>query len=168
MSLLPVLYDDGTTRVLEPATGEMLPVAEASNRAILEAAERAYAQKGDLSQAGHTLAEEMARRQGFGIKHDAGYEFKVEVTRSWSKGGTGTTLRELVKEGEISRADYENAMPLVRVPSATKCKALVERLMLDGRIKAAKRLSEACSVSAARISKIKAEAVQAEAEEITS
>lgn len=163
---LPVVFDGEVTRVLEPATGELLPVSEATDRAILEAEAFYEEQRSEAMAARRALADEASRRHGFGMKHCAGFGFRIEQTRSWPKGGTEAALRELLRTEKITRAEFEDAMPPKPTPDARKCKSLGERLMMSGEIEASKLLMDACSVSAPVIKALKVEAARGEIEEI--
>lgn len=160
MTLLPVIREqDGALTIPEAATGEAVTLREASPRALLEAQDRASELRAEVMAGSRALAVELAERFGHGVKHEAGFEFKLEVTRSWQKRGTVDALRKLLADGLISQGEFDSAVPAVRVPSAVKCKGLVERLMLSGELEAAKALAETCSVSAPRVSSIAEEAV---------
>lgn len=164
MTLLPVVREeDGALTIPEAGTGEMVTIRNASDRALLEAEARASALREDVMAGRRALAAEVAERHGYGTKHEAGYGFKVEVTRSWQKVGTIDAVRRLLSQGLISDAEFDDAVPYRRVPDARKCKALVERLMLSGEVEAAKALADTCSVSDPRVSSIREEVVRSEA-----
>lgn len=163
MSTDLVVFDGAATLVLEPSTGELVELHQATDRALLEAGKWLADDKRDKTAFSRTLAEEAVSRHGHGVKHAAGFEFKVEQTRSWAKLGTVDACRHLLRDGLITDAEFEDAVPYKRVPAAVKCKGLVERLMLSGELEAAKRLSDACSISAPRITGIAEEAVRGEA-----
>jgi hypothetical protein len=159
MSLLPVTQDDEITRVLEPNTGELVPISEASDRAILAAEKQLSDDVKVRAALRRALAHEVSERYGFGVKHEAGFGFDVEQTRSWQKVGTIQALLKLWADEKISEGELADAAPWKRVPDARKCKALVERLMLSGELEAAKALAATCSVSAPRIIKVWEESI---------
>jgi hypothetical protein len=146
--------------VVEPGTGELVPLGEASDRAILEAEAFYDEQRSEAMAARRALGEAIAKRHGFGAKHRAGFAFKIEQTRSWPQGSTEAALRELLRSEKITQAEFEDAMPWKRSPDGRKCKSLGERLMMSGEIDAAKRLMDACSVSAPVIKALREEAVR--------
>lgn len=163
MSLLPVVREeDSALTILEPQTGEQVALNEASPRALLEAQQGHAERRRDEMLFGKALAAELAHRYGYGTKDEAGYGFKVEVTRSWQKVGTIDALHKLKGDGLITDAEFADAAPAKRVPDARKCKALVERLMLSGEVEAAKALADTCSVSDPRVSSIVEEALRGE------
>lgn len=159
---LPVVYRGSDVCVVEPGTGELVPISEATDRAILEAEAFYEEQRSEAMAARRALADEASRRHGFGMKHRAGFGFKIEQTRSWPKGSTEAALRELLRTEKITRAEFEDAMPSKPTPDARKCKSLGERLMMSGEIEASKLLMDACSVSAPVIKALKVEAVRGE------
>lgn len=165
MSALPVRYDGAEVKVFEPGTGELVLPEHATDRALLEAEKWLDDRKREESEWRAAVAGETATRHGFGTKRAAGFVFKVEESRSWAKVGTITACKQLLRDGLISDAEFEDAVPYKRVPDAVKCKALAARLLLSGEGEAYKRLTDCCSVSKPRITGLAEEVVEAEAVE---
>jgi hypothetical protein len=161
MSNLPVVFDGEVTRVLEPATGEMLPISEATDRAILEAEARVDELREEVTAARYAIGAEMRERYGIGTSREAGYSFKVTETTSWPLGETQRVLKELLADLKISRADVNRALPLKPKPDAVQLKALIGRLTVSDP-KAAAELSACATVSSPSIRDLKEEAVRGE------
>ena len=160
--LLPIRFDGAEVKVFEPSTGELVLPRDATDRALLEAQAWLDTERKQQAEWRAALAGEAATRLGFGIKHTAGFRFKVEATRSWTVG-TVTACKQLLRDGMITDGEFEDAVPYKRVPDGRKCKALLERLMHSGELESAKLLSDSCSVSKPRISGLAEEVVEAEA-----
>jgi hypothetical protein len=161
---LPIRYDDQalTVCVADPETGEMVPISEASDRAILEAEARVDELRREVTAARYAIGVEMRERYGIGTSHEAGWSFKVQETTNWPLGATKQVLEALLAEHKISRADLNRALPLKPKPDAVQLKALIGRLTVSDP-KAAAELAECATVSAPSIRDLKEEAVAAEA-----
>ncbi len=164
MSNLPVVFDGEVTRVLEPATGEMLPISEATDRAILEAEARVDELREEVTAARYAIGAEMRERYGIGTSHEAGFSFRVQETVNWPLGATQRVLKELLADLKISRADINRALPLKPKPDAVQLKALISRLTLTDP-KAAAELAACATVSQPSIRDLREEAVPSEAVE---
>jgi hypothetical protein len=162
MSALPVLFDGAEVKVFEPSTGELVLPQDATDRALLEAQAWLDTERKRQSEWRAAIAAVLCTRHGFGMKHRAGFSLKVEATRSWTVG-TVAVCKRLLRDGMITDAEFEDAVPYKRVPDGRKCKALLERLMTSGELESAKLLSDSCSVSKPRISGLAEEVVEAEA-----
>jgi hypothetical protein len=160
--VLPVLHTDGDLAVVDPDTGEALPVRQSSDRALAHAAEQIAALDRDLRQARLALAAELRHRYGVGTSHAGGYEFKVVEVQSWPAGPTEQALSRLIAEGRITEADARRAMPPKPKPDATQLKALAGRLAV-GDPAAAKILAGACTTSPPSLRDVRREAIDAEA-----
>jgi hypothetical protein len=158
MTNLPVVQRDDASYVLEPATGEMVPVHDATDRAILEAANRLDTLRREVWQLSGQLAGEVRRRHGIGTSEQAGFRFKVSQTTSWPKGSTQAVLDNLVEAGIIMRADRDRAMPLKPTPDARALKALIGRLTVSHPV-AAQHLADAATVSSPSIRDLRETAV---------
>ena len=163
MSNLPIVHDDlGQLAVIDPDTGEVLPVTAASDRALISAARQVAEADALLLDAKRTLARELRDRYSVGTVHAGGYRFTITESTSWPAGPTRDALAELVGSGAISQADADRAMPSKPKPDARALKALAGRLAVSNP-DAARVLAEACTVSPASVRDIHAEAVDTEA-----
>jgi hypothetical protein len=161
MTQLPVVHQGADVCVVEPGTGELVPLREASDRAILEAEARVDELRREVTAARYAIGAEMRERYGIGTSRGAGFVFKVTETTNWPLGETQRVLKALLDDFRISRADYNRALPLKPKPDAVQIKALVGRLTVADP-KAAAELAACASVSAPSIRDLKEEAVRGE------
>ncbi len=164
MNRLPVLYDDdGALAIVDPDTGEWLPVRHASDRALAHAAAQIAELDRETLDAKRTVAAELRTRHGVGKANAGGYEFTIAESQTWPAGPTQDALARLVGDGLISEADAARAMPSRPRPDVRQLKALAGRLAVTDP-DAARVLVEACTVSPASVRSVQAAAVDAEAE----
>lgn len=162
MTLLPVVYDGAEVKVFEPSTGELVLPQDATDRARLEALKWLDDRKREQSEWREAVVGVTQKDHGFGVKHAAGFRFKVEQTNSWLVG-TIAACRKLLRDGLITDAEFEDAVPYKRVPDAVKCKALAARLLRSGEGEAYLALVDCCSTSKPRVTGLAEEVVEAEA-----
>lgn len=161
MSFALARTTSGALLAPDPTTGELLSLAEASDCALVEFADRVAEADRDLRAARVALALEMRERYGVGSADVAGFRVQVSEARSWPKRATAEALEFLVETGAIPRVDADRAMPAKPAPDGRALGALLTRLMHEAP-DAAKRLADACTVSpaSARVERV---AVDAEA-----
>lgn len=162
MSALPVRFDGAEVKVFEPSTGELVLPQDATDRALLEAQAWLDTERKQQSEWRAAVVGEVATRTGFGTKHAAGFRFKVEQSNSWLVS-TVATCKRLLRDGLITDAEFEDAVPYKRVPDAVKCKALAARLLRSGEGEAYLALIDCCSTSRPRVTGLAEEVVAAEA-----
>lgn len=156
---LPVRFTAGDLAVVEPDTGEVLPIRNASDRALADAALRVAELDRDLLAAKRALAAELRQRHGVGAAHAGGYAFTVAESRSWPVRATADALDRLARTGRIAEADVLRAMPSKPRPDSRQLKSLLERLMMSDP-DAARILADACTVSPPSLRDIQPEAVE--------
>jgi hypothetical protein len=163
---LPIRYDDQalTVCVADPGTGEMVPIKEASDRAILEAETCVDELRREVTAARYAIGAEMRERYGIGTSREAGYVFKVQETTNWPLGATKAVLKRLVDDHVIYRSDMDRALPLKPKPDAVQLKALIGRLTVSDP-KAAAELAACATVSQPSLRDLREEAVTSEAVE---
>jgi len=162
MTNLPVLQGDQGYLVPEPDTAELLPVREASDRALAAAAEQLAQLDAEVLRAKRAIAAELRDRYGVGKAHAGGFSFAVTESVSWPVGATEEALRHLLERGVISHGDYDRAMPLKPSPNRSQLKALIGRLMTSDP-EAAKLLADAATTSPPSVRDVVAEAVEGRA-----
>ena len=161
---LPILHvDGGETAVVNPDTGDLELLHDASDRTLAHAAAKLAAHDAEVFGFKRAIAFEMRERHGVGTAHAGGYAFKVAESQSWPAGATNEALDALVAEGRITAADADRCRSAKPRPDATQLKALVGRLTAKDPV-AAKRLADACTVSPPSLSDVRAEAVDAACE----
>jgi hypothetical protein len=160
MSNLPVVHEGDSLAIVD-ANGELVPLTDATDRAILDAYERVAEADREVFAAKRALAAELRVRYGVGSTNAAGFAFKITESQSWPQGRTKEALSDLLGQGKIQQADVERAMPMKRVPDARALKALVGRLTVEDPV-AAKLLADACSVSAPSLRDVQEDAVRGE------
>jgi hypothetical protein len=161
---LPVLAGDTGLLVIDPQSGEALPARDASDHAILHAAEKVGELDRQIYEAKRVLAAELRQRYGVGSSSAGGYRFTVAESQSWPLKATTDALDRLVADGRISEADAQRAMPSKPKPDTRALKALAGRLAVSDP-DAAKVLAEACTVSPASIRDLHNEAVEGSLDE---
>lgn len=129
---LPVRYDPqtGGVQIVDLSTGDILPVRDASDRALAHAAERIAVADRELLELKRAVAAELRDRHGVGYCSAGGYEFKVTEAQTWPVGATKTALYDLMERGFISPGDVQRCMPNAPKPDGRQLKALAARLAL--------------------------------------
>ena len=157
MSALPAILSD---QVVDPDTGELVALRDASDRALAVAAEQIVALDAELFARKRMLAAELRDRHGVGRVNAGGYRFTIIESESWPKSATAAALEELVRVGAITHADADRAMPAKPTPDARALKALAGRLAVRSP-EAARILARACTVSPPSVREITPTAVDA-------
>lgn len=155
---LPVVFEGGELFAADESTGELVSLRDASDHALVAAAERVALLDGELYAAKRALAAELRDRHGVGAVDAGGYRFTVAESQSWPSGATEDALRRLVASGAITHADANRAMPDKPTPDARALKTLISRLLVTDP-EAAKALASACTVSPASVRRIAPSAV---------
>lgn len=129
---LPVLFDEktGGLAVVDPDTGAVQPVRDASDRALAHAARLIAEADAELLEMRRTVALELRERHGVGQSDAGGYEFVVTEAQSWPMGATVHALSTLLARGAITQGDYDRCLPVKPKPDARQLKALAARLAL--------------------------------------
>jgi hypothetical protein len=143
---LPIVPTNMGHAVVDPDTGEVVAVEEATDRALAVAAEELARVNQELFAARRALAAELRARHGVGTCHAGGYAFTVRESTSWPVGATIAALHRLVAAGHITAGDVQRAVPKKPQPDARQLKALCGRLAVS-KPEAARVLAEACTVS---------------------
>ena len=146
--------------VIEPDTGELKSLRDASDRALAVAADQIAALDAELYAAKRAVAAELRDRHGIGAVDAGGYRFTITESQSWPAGATADALAQLVASGAITRGDAGRAMPAKPTPDARALKSLAGRLTVTDP-EAAKILADACTISPPSLRKITAVAVDA-------
>lgn len=154
MNLPAVIPTDGNLEVVDPDTGEALPVTDASDRALAHAAHQVAELDRELFQAKRVLAAELRDRHGIGTTRTGGYEFKITESQSWPATATREALEALVVRGTITQADADRAMPAAPKPDGRALKALASRLAVTYP-DAAQILAAACTTSPPSLRELK-------------
>jgi hypothetical protein len=160
MTLPVVINDIDGPSVVDPSTGELSTVHDASDRALAHAAEQVARLDRELWAAKRALAHELRQRYGVGRSHAGGYAFTIAESVSWPVGTTSEALEQLVADDRITAGDADRCMPLRPKPDARQLKALAGRLATSDP-EAAKVLAEACTTSPPSIREVEPEAVDA-------
>lgn len=158
---LPVIHRDDRLLVADPDTGELLPLAAASDRALAAAAEQAQRLDRDLLDCRRALAAELRARHGVGRARAGGYRFEVTQSTSWPARATTDTLARLVADGVIGQADADRCMPARPRPDARQLKALIGRLTVTDP-DAARTLAATATVSPPSVRDVQADHVDAD------
>jgi hypothetical protein len=143
---LPAVATTTGYAVADPDTGEMINLADASDRALASAAAQVARLDQELLTAKRALAAELRERHGIGRVHAGGYGFRVAESTSWPLGPTQDALARLVHEGWITAGEALRCLPERPKPDARQLNALAVRLARSNP-DAARVLSEACTVS---------------------
>lgn len=159
---LPVKFADTGLEILDPDTGEVTTVENASDRALAHAHDQLAAFDQQMLAAKRSIAMEMRDRHGVGTAHAGGYGFTVNESQSWPVGATRDALQQLLDEGVITEADYLRAMPDKPKPDPRQLKALLNRLMLQNPDRA-RILAKACTVSPPSLRDVRRESVEGRA-----
>lgn len=159
---LPVIQTEGDLAVVDPDTGLVTTLRDASDRALAYAADRVAHLDRDILAAKRALAAELRDRHGVGQVHAGGYGFKIAESQSWPVGATKDALERLVADGKVSEADARRAMPDKPKPDTRALKALIGRLTVSDP-EAARLLADACTTSPPSVRDVVPEAVDAEA-----
>lgn len=147
MTPLPVRHiDGGQTAVVDPSTGEMVALRDASDRALAHAAAVLAEYDRNTFAFRRAVAAELRHRHGVGKVTAGGYAFTVAESQSWPLGATKGVLEDLVAEGVINEAEMERCIPVKPRPDPRQLKALVGRLTVSDP-DAARRLARACTLS---------------------
>jgi len=147
MTALTILRDGlDELAVIDPDTGELAPLRDASDRALAHAAQKLAEHDSEVYAMKRALAHELRSRHGVGKATAGGYGFTVAESQSWPVGATQDALRALVAAGVITQGDAHRAMPVKPKPDARQLKALIGRLTVSDP-EAARVLAGACSVS---------------------
>lgn len=158
MSLPVVQSDDDGLGVVDPDTGEIAPVRDASDRALANAAARIRELDQSLYQMKQTIAVELCERHGVGTVNTGGYAFKVAQSQSWPAGSTQAALDALQRRGVLTGGDVDRALPSKPRPDSRALKALIGRLTVSDP-EAARLLADVCTVSAPSIRDVRLVAV---------
>ena len=160
---LPVLRDGlDEVAVIDPDTGELAPLRDATDRALVNAARLLAEHDRDVLDFKRALARELRVRHGVGKAAAAGYDFTVTESQSWPAGATRDALRGLVEAGVIAQGDADRAMPSKPRPDARQLKSLLGRLMVSDP-DAARLLAAACTTSPPSVREVREVAVDVEA-----
>jgi hypothetical protein len=159
VSGLPAILEAG--QVVEPGTGELVALRDASDRALVVAAEQITALDAEVFARKRGLAAELRDRHGVGTVNTAGYRFTIAESQSWSKGATAQALERLLAAGAITEADANRAMPARPTPDPRALKALAGRLTVSDP-DAARVLASACTISPPSLRGIEPTAVDEE------
>ena len=156
---LPVLRDGlDEVAVVDPDTGELAPLRDATDRALVNAARLLAEHDRDVLAFKRALAHELRVRHGVGKAEAGGYGFTVTEAQSWPAGATLDALRGLVEAGVIAQGDADRAMPAKPRPDARQLKALIGRLTVTNP-DAAKMLAGVCTVSPPSVREVREVAV---------
>jgi hypothetical protein len=148
---LPILRDGlDDLAVVDPDTGGLTPLRDASDRALAHAAKLLAEHDNDVYAMKRALAAELRERHGVGQCRAGGYAWEVAEATSWPVRATQAALEELVRSGAVSAGDAERCLPRKPKPSTAQVKALLGRLMVSDP-DAARRLAEAATVSPASV-----------------
>lgn len=160
---LPVLIDQaaGSLEVIDPDTGESLPVSESSDRALIHAARAIADLEAELWIAKRAIAGQVRQRHGVGVTQAGGFRFTVAESTSWPMKATSDALARLVVDGRISQGDFDRCLPAKPKADARQLKALAGRLATSDP-EAAKVLADACTVSPPSLRDVHADAVEAD------
>src|SRR3954468_7614390 len=123
--MLPAIIDHVEQGyVAEPDTGEVVPLNEASDRAIATAIQEVADHDRQVLTAKRALAAELRMRHGVGTASAGGYRFVVKEQTSWRLGGTQAALGRPLRDGKITQADARRALPPKPTPNAVELKSL--------------------------------------------
>ena len=159
---LPVLRTEhDELAVVDPDTGALELLSEASDRALAHAADLLAEHDAFILQCKRAVAHELRERYGVGKAEAGGYEFRVTESTSWPMGPVSDALTRLVAEGSIGEGDVRRCVPDKPRPNPVQLKALLGRLMVSDP-DAARVLAAAASVSPPSVRDVRAVAVDAE------
>ena len=157
---LPVLRTEhDELAVVDPNTGALELLSEASDRALAHAADLLAEHDAFILQCKRAVAHELRDRYGVGKAEAGGYEFRVTESTSWPMGPVSDALTRLVAEGSIGEGDVRRCVPELPRPDARALKATLGRLMLSDP-NAAKVLADACTVSPPSVRDIRKTSVE--------
>lgn len=162
-ALLPVTYDHGHPLVLDPDTGELVPLADAPPRVLAAAVEQLAKDLADLRDARSAIEAELQRRMGTARTLDVGSHLvEQNRKREWEPAATWRALVDLTTAGLVAPDDADEAMPEVtaRKPDGRNLNALLTRLVGEDPV-AAQPLAQARSERA--YVKVQRTAVEGEA-----
>jgi hypothetical protein len=148
--------------VIDPDTGELAPLRDASDRALAHAAKVLAAHDGEVLAMKRAVAHELRDRHGVGKASAGGYDFTVAESQTWPVGATQAALSALVETGKIAPGDAERVMPAKPRPDGRALKALLGRLMVSDP-DAARVLADAATVSPPSVREVREVAVDAPA-----
>jgi hypothetical protein len=161
---LPILRDGlDELAVVDPDTGGLTALRDASDRALAHAARLLAEHDSDILQMKRALAAELRERHGVGQCRAGGYAWEVAEATSWPVRATQTALEELVRSGAVSAGDADRCLPRKPKPSSAQIKALLGRLMVSDP-DAARRLSEAATVSPASVRDVREVAIDVQSQ----
>ena len=101
---LPVLRDGlDEVAVIDPDTGELAPLRDATDRALVNAARLLAEHDRGVLDFKRALAHELRVRHGVGKAEAGGYGFTVTESTSWPLGAVTAALERLVADGVIGR-----------------------------------------------------------------
>lgn len=147
--MLPVVQHAGQLAVIEPATGQLIPLTDAAPPLLAQIIDELDAILQDARTAKNTVSDELRDRMGTEKHMDAGL-FTVEQVkrRDWDKHATTTALAALVASGHITVGQADEAMPerTERRPDGRRLNALLVQLAGDDPV-AAQGLARARSES---------------------
>ena len=158
-TVLPVIAD--TAVVVEPDTGELVAIKDASDRALIVAADQLAAIDAEIFARKRALAAELRDRHGVGTTRVGGYRFKIAESQSWPAGATHDALEQLLASGAITLGDAERAMPAKPAPDTRALNVLAARLTKSNP-DAARILARACTTSPPSLREITRDATDAQ------
>lgn len=158
---LPVIQSEDGLCVVDPDTGALASVRDASDHALLNAAAKIAELDAQVLSMKRTIAAEIRERHGVGSAREGGWSWKVTESVSWPAGAVKAALGALLAEGLITPADAVRAMPPKDTPSGPAINALITRLTTADPV-AAKRLADAASTSPSSLRDVRAVAVEHE------
>jgi hypothetical protein len=148
---LPVLRDGlDELAVIDPATGEVAPLRDASDHALAAAADQLAEHDRYVLDCKRAIAHELRVRHGVGKASAGGYELTITEAQSWPAGAVTAALNDLLVTGTISEGDFDRCMPSRPRPDARALKALLGRLLVSDP-DAARVLASAATVSPASV-----------------
>ena len=160
---LPVLRDGlDEVAVIDPSTGELAPLRDATDRALVNAARLLAEHDRDVLDFKRALARELRVRHGVGKAEAGGYGFTVTESSSWPLGAVTTALERLVAAGAIGDGDARRCVPQKPKPDAVQLRSLLGRLMVSDP-DAARLLAAACTTSPPSVREVREVAVDVEA-----
>ena len=131
MSLPIVWMDDDDLGVVDPDTGVMTFLSEASDRALAHAADLLAQHDADVLSMKRAVAHELRERYGVGKAEAGGYELRVTESTSWPLGAVTSALERLVADGSIGDADVRRCVPCKPKPDVVQLRALLGRLLVS-------------------------------------
>lgn len=129
---LPILRTEhDELAVVNPDTGALELLSEASDRALAHAADLLAQHDADVLSMKRAVAHELRDRYGVGKAEAGGYEFRVTESTSWPMGAVSDALTRLVAEGSIGEGDVRRCVPSKPKANPVQLKALLGRLLVS-------------------------------------